>query len=363
MNTTNRDLRVTNLEKSFGDFRAINRISLTIRAGEFLTILGPSGSGKTTFLNMVAGFLDTDGGTMTLGDRDITHLPPETRDFGMVFQGYALFPHLSVFDNVAFPLKVRKWSSDKIARHVEEALDLVQLGNLRDRMPKQLSGGQQQRVALARAMVFRPNLLLLDEPLSALDKKLRAEMQEELKRLHRKVGLTFIYITHDQDEALSMSDRVVVMRNGVIVQQGRPDELYKTPRTSFVAGFLGRSNFLRGDVVSRDGEELTIRNGDLVLRQHAGTATLQPGDTALIALRPEAVSLIEGDAQADNVIEATVSDSNYFGSNFSITAETDHFGTFELTMPAAQLSHDLAVGSRIRLGWSASAGVIVEDDE
>ena len=160
-----------------------------------------------------------------------------------------------------------------------------------------------------------------------------------------------------------MSDRVVVMRNGVIVQEGRPDELYKAPRTSFVAGFLGRSNFLRGEVTSRDGNTLTIRNGDLILRQRSGNATLEPGDTALIALRPEAVHLIEGDAQADNVIDATVSDSNYFGSNFSITAKTDHFGTFELTMPAAQLSHDLAVGNRIRLGWSASAGVIVEDDE
>ena len=224
-------LVLRNLSKHYGRLAAVDDVSLSIPRGQFLTLLGPSGSGKTTLLMVIAGFVEPSAGEVVLDDRPITHVPPEKRNFGMVFQGYALFPHLTVLDNVAFPLRVRGIAKAEIGERVRTALDLVRLAHLRDRLPRQLSGGQQQRVALARALVFAPHVLLLDEPLSALDKKLRAELQWELKALHRRVGTTFIYVTHDQDEALSMSDQIAIIREGRLIQTGAPRSLYERPRT------------------------------------------------------------------------------------------------------------------------------------
>lgn len=237
-------LQLRNLVKAFGTFRGVDDVSLDIEQGEFLTLLGPSGSGKTTLLMMIAGFLDITSGDILLDGTSIARRPAEKRNFGMVFQGYALFPHMTVRDNVAYALDVRKRPRAEIDARVDEMLKLVQLENFADRKPAQLSGGQQQRVALARAMSFSPPVLLLDEPLGALDKKLRIEVQEQLKDIHKRVGTTFIYVTHDQEEALSMSDRIVIMRDGRIEQVGTPLDLYERPATRFSASFLGKSNFL-----------------------------------------------------------------------------------------------------------------------
>jgi putative spermidine/putrescine transport system ATP-binding protein len=276
-------LDVERISKSYGTTIALDDVSLRIGRGQFVTLLGPSGSGKTTLLMVIAGFVPPDTGRLLLDGRSIEHLPPEKREFGMVFQGYALFPHLSVAENIAFPLRVRKVARSELQKRVKEALELVQLGPLANRMPKQLSGGQQQRVALARALVFRPSLLLLDEPLSALDKNLRVSMQEELKNLHERLGLTFVYVTHDQQEALSLSDEVAILHRGRLMQVGTPTDLYERPQSRFVAGFLGRSNFWTGVVEEQDSTGFTYRIGNQVFQQ-SGAA---PGNTVTIALRPE----------------------------------------------------------------------------
>ena len=235
-------LGVQGLHKSYGAVTALDGIDLQIEPGEFVTLLGPSGSGKTTLLMAIGGFVRPDRGTVTLRDRDITRLEPEDRNLGLVFQGYALFPHMSVVDNIAFPLRIRRWDRPRIAARVEEMLALVEMSALGNRKPRELSGGQQQRVALARALSFGPAALLLDEPLSALDRTLREIMQRELKRLHRQTGVTFLYVTHDQEEAISMSDRIAVFQSGRLVQIGTPREMYHRPASRFVAGFLGTNN-------------------------------------------------------------------------------------------------------------------------
>ncbi|MBT9386309.1 ABC transporter ATP-binding protein [Pseudooceanicola sp. CBS1P-1] len=247
-------LTIDGLEKSYGKVRALERISLGVAEGEFVTLLGPSGSGKTTLLMSVAGFTEPTAGRILLGDQDITRLDPEDRDFGFVFQGYALFPHLSVADNIAFPLRVRKWPRARIQARVEEMLALVGLEAMARRKPAQLSGGQQQRVALARALSFGPRMMLLDEPLSALDRSLRDSMQQELKRLHRETGVTFLYVTHDQEEAYAMSDRIAVFHRGRLVQSGPPREIYARPANSFVAGFIGGNNLFTARHDPHSGE-------------------------------------------------------------------------------------------------------------
>ena len=240
-------LSLRNLSKVYGSLAAVDGVDLDVPRGSFLTLLGPSGSGKTTILMAIAGFVEPSGGSILLDDKDITRFPPDKRNFGMVFQGYALFPHMTVADNIWFPLKVRGVSKADAASKIKNALELVQMGHLAERYPSQLSGGQQQRVALARAIVFEPDLLLLDEPLSALDKKLRADLQWELKSLHQRLGTTFIYVTHEQEEALSMSDTIIILRDGQIEQQGGPGELYEWPATRFVADFLGPGRAAPGE--------------------------------------------------------------------------------------------------------------------
>jgi len=358
------ELALRGVSKHYGSFAAAEDVSLHVGSGQFLTLLGPSGSGKTTLLNVIAGFVEPSAGAVLLDGRDITRTPPEKRDFGMVFQGYALFPHMTVAENIAFPLRVRRMGRAETERKVRDALDLVQLGQFGDRRPAQLSGGQQQRVALARALVFEPKLLLLDEPLSALDKKLRAELQEELRSLHRRVGLTFIAVTHDQEEALSMSDRVAILRNGRLVQEGPPAALYERPRTRFVADFLGKSNFIRGQVKELQPAAFAYSVGGGRFWQRAEPEAPRPalGAPALIALRPEKIDLLAPDEAADNVVEGQVASWSYLGSAFDLIVRTAALGEIRATVPTWRAQVDPAEGLPVRLGWSAEAAVPVVED-
>ncbi len=276
-------LVVDSLEMRYGSLRALDDVSLTVEEGEFISLLGPSGSGKTTLLMTLAGFTAPNAGRILLDGQDITAKEPEDRDFGFVFQGYALFPHLTVAGNIAFPLKVRKWDAARIRSRVDEMLALVGLESLADRKPRQLSGGQQQRVALARALSFGPRVLLLDEPLSALDRMLREQMQTELRRLHKETGVTFLYVTHDQQEALTMSDRIAVFEKGKIVEEGSPTRLFKSPTTRFVAEFLGENNFVRGSKANGlwqgFGSSFTLpESRDAGDDASSATLWLRPGD-------------------------------------------------------------------------------------
>ena len=354
-------LTLKGLTKRYGDFTAVDDVSLDVGQGEFLTLLGPSGSGKTTILMAVAGFVAPSAGAILLDARDITPLPPEKRNFGMVFQGYALFPHMTVAENVAFPLRVRGLSRADRDAKVRAALDLVQLAAFAARLPKQLSGGQQQRVALARALVFDPALLLLDEPLSALDKKLRAELQEELKALHRRVGRTFINVTHDQEEALSLSDRIAILNHGRLVQQGAPGALYERPRTRFVADFLGKSNFIEGRVASARDGRFALESG-VSVRVPQGAALPDVGAQSLLSLRPEKVGVLSEGEAADNSVEGRIAGFAYLGAGFSLRVATERLGEIRATLPAWQSAIAPAEGLPVRLGWSADAAVPVAED-
>jgi len=357
-------LALRGLTKKYGEFVAVADVTLDVGRGEFLTLLGPSGSGKTTILMAVAGFVAPTAGGILLDGRDITPLPPEKRDFGMVFQGYALFPHMTVAENVAFPLRVRRLPRAERDAKVRAALDLVQLDAFADRLPKQLSGGQQQRVALARALVFDPALLLLDEPLSALDKKLRAELQEELKALHRRVGRTFVNVTHDQEEALSLSDRIAILNHGRLVQAGAPGDLYERPRTRFVADFLGKSNFLEGTARAPAGGGFALEAGGarLAVRLPDGEPPPAEGARSLLSLRPEKVALLAGDEAADNVAEGRILAFAYLGTGFALRVATEHLGEIRAVLPAWKAPIAPVEGLPVRLGWAADAAVPVLED-
>ena len=322
-------LEAKGISKRYGAVAALADVSLRVGGGRFVTLLGPSGSGKTTLLMAIAGFVQPDGGALLLDGAPITHLPPEKRNFGMVFQGYALFPHLSVADNVAFPLQIRRVGRAEVAERVRAALDLVQLGHLAARMPRQLSGGQQQRVALARALVFRPSLLLLDEPLSALDKTLRLSMQDELRDLHGRVGLSFVFVTHDQGEALALSDEVAIMRGGRLVQAGSPADLYERPANRFVAGFLGRSNFWTGRVAAEDAAGFTYMAGGHRLQQ----AGKPPAADVLVSLRPEKLVVLEGAGGPTNQVAGTIATASYGGEAWLVQFDVDGLGRMPAVLP------------------------------
>lgn len=349
-------LHVDRLTKHYGPAVALGGVSLTVPRGRFVTLLGPSGSGKTTLLMAIAGFVAPDGGTIRLDGRDITRTPPDKRNFGMVFQGYALFPHMTVADNVAFPLKIRRVPRAEITRRVTTALDQVQMGHLGHRMPRQLSGGQQQRAALARAMVFQPDLLLLDEPLSALDRNLRLDMQTELKDLHERVGLTFIYVTHDQQEALSMSDEIAILRDGKLIQQDAPQALYERPATRFVADFLGRSNFLAGRVEARDSTGFTYRCGaHLLVQAGPGPAV---GEPVLVTVRPEKLSLGAGNA---NRLHGRVAAASYLGDTTQLRVDVDGVGRLTVLQPTWR-GQPAPHGATVDIGWDYDASIPVTDD-
>jgi spermidine/putrescine transport system ATP-binding protein len=310
------DLELRNLVKEFtGGVKAVDNISLRIEKGEFVTLLGPSGCGKTTTLRMVAGLEQPTAGSVILQGQRVEGVPAYRRNVNTVFQNYALFPHMSVFDNVAFGLTVKRHSKEEIRRRVEEMLARIKLPGFAQRRPFQLSGGQQQRVALARALVNNPAILLLDEPLGALDLKLRKEMQLELKRIQRDVGITFVYVTHDQEEALTLSDRIVIMSQGRIEQVGTPVEVYQQPRTRFVADFVGVSNFIRGTVRDTTDQLVTVALGDLGEARAKSGEDLPAGAPVLLSVRPESLVLARERTECrENVLDASIEEMIYLGS-------------------------------------------------
>ena len=292
------NLQISGLGKRYGDFVALAPTHLDVAGGESLTLLGPSGSGKTTLLTLIGGLARPDEGRVLIDGNDVTHGAPYERDIGMVFQNYALFPHMTILENIAFPLKMRKVPAAEAKRRAQEALDMVRLPQVGARLPRELSGGQQQRMALARCMVYRPAIILMDEPLGALDKKLRDQMQLEIKRIHRELGTTIVYVTHDQEEAMTMSDRICLMNGGAIEQLGTPADLYFRPRTLFVADFLGESNLLQGEVTAVDGATLTVRLAHQGVSGQAlsNGATVKVGQKVTLMLRPQ--NLQAGPAEA-----------------------------------------------------------------
>jgi spermidine/putrescine transport system ATP-binding protein len=353
------DIRLDHVTKRFGDVTAVDDLTLEIRRGEFFSLLGPSGCGKTTTLRMIGGFEEVTSGSIFLGDTEVTDLPPFRRATNTVFQNYALFPHLNVFENIAFGLRRRKTPTNEIRHQVAFMLDLVELPGYEQRKPSQLSGGQQQRVALARALVNNPRVLLLDEPLGALDLKLRKQMQVELKRIQSEIGITFIFVTHDQEEAMTMSDRIAVMRHGRIEQLGAPEELYERPRTDFVAGFLGVSNLLDAEVASRGERFSELRMADgTVLR--APTSALNGDTTVRLGIRPEKLRVLAIDDESaaahgeDNVIEGTVLDASYIGVSTQYIVETKdghRLTVYAQNLETGGAAEMLADGQRVRLTW------------
>jgi len=362
------DVRVEGVTKRFGDFVAVDDLSVTIDRGEFFSLLGPSGCGKTTTLRMIGGFEEPSAGTIHLGEQEVTGLPPFKRDVNTVFQNYALFPHLTVFENIAFGLRRRKVGADEIPRQVAEMLDLVELPGYEKRRPSQLSGGQQQRVALARALINHPRVLLLDEPLGALDLKLRKQMQIELKRIQTEVGITFIYVTHDQEEAMTMSDRIAVMRAGRIEQLGSPEELYERPRTTFVAGFLGVSNLLDGEVTARDGDLAHIRLPEgASVRVPAGD--IDGAVAVRIGVRPEKLRVLAVDPSAAvdpslNHLDGTVVDASYVGVSTQYlvrTADGHRLTVYAQNLETSGASEVLANGAPVRLTWKPHHTFVIDE--
>ncbi len=342
---------IQGLWKVYGSVVAVRDVTLAIRPGEFFTLLGPSGSGKTTTLQIIAGFVPPSRGDLAIDDRPVADLPPQKRGLGMVFQSYALFPHLSVFENIAFPLRVRRCPEAEIRTRVGAALALIRLDGLGGRLPGQLSGGQQQRVAVARALVFEPRALLMDEPLGALDKKLREQMQLELKHLQRQIGVTVVYVTHDQEEAMTMSDRVAVMRDGSVEQLGTPQEIYDTPRTRFVADFLGESNFLGGTVSGEDDDGWivveTVTGGRLV---GVSSSPLQRGDQVVAAIRPERIVVAEqgaGNASAVGTLEEVI----YVGDSTRCRVRTSGHGVVTIKEQNCLSRTARMVSDRVTLRW------------
>jgi spermidine/putrescine ABC transporter ATP-binding subunit len=347
---------LSRLEKHYGGVGAVRGISLEIRSGEFLTLLGPSGSGKTTTLMMIAGFETPSAGDIMVDGRSVTAIPPNKRNLGMVFQNYALFPHLTVADNIGFPLKQRGVDRATRARLVGEALEVVRLPGYGGRHPRQLSGGQQQRVALARAIVFRPRLLLMDEPLGALDKQLREGLQLELRRLHAELGITFIYVTHDQDEALTMSDRIAVVNEGVIAQLGTPEDLYDRPSNRFVASFIGESNFLSGMLQGFEGDQAVVSLGGSILRASAATRP-SVGDPVTLTMRPERVHFADDrrvtDA-SDNRLRATVTEAVFAGDCCRYHCRVADGESFVVKQPCGATVRRHRPGDAVELAWSAA---------
>ena len=352
-------VEVERLLKRYGDTIAVDQVSLETRREEFLTLLGPSGCGKTTILRCIAGFVRPDAGRVRIGSKDVTEVPPYRREIGMVFQSYALFPHLTVFENVAFGLRVRRLPRLEIAPRVHRALDLVKLVGLAGRLPRQLSGGQQQRVALARALVYEPRVLLLDEPLSNLDAKLRVEMRAEIRAIQRRLGLTAIYVTHDQEEALSVSDRVAVMRSGRIEQMDTPATVYDRPANAFVAGFVGVSNLLPGEVVSSDGGTTVARLGGGLDVRAAGVS-VGAGRPVWIMARPETIR-IEREGRAGRLM-GKVGGVTLLGSVVRVGVELPPGIAVVVDVPNAGASPPVAEGEMVWVEFDPSRVVLLPRD-
>jgi putative spermidine/putrescine transport system ATP-binding protein len=344
-------VRFEHIDKSFdGETLVIKDLNLDIAQGEFLTMLGPSGSGKTTTLMMLAGFETPTHGEIYFGGQSISNIPPHKRNIGMVFQDYSLFPHMTVKENLAFPLKVRKQARDEIDGKVTRALEMVELRGFEGRMPAQLSGGQQQRVALARALVFEPKLVLMDEPLGALDKNLREQMQYEIKHIHDNIDVTVVYVTHDQSEAMTMSNRIAVFDDGVIRQLSTPDILYEKPENAFVAQFIGENNRLAGEVTEIKGDKCVVDVGGEIINALKVNVS-KVGDKTSVSLRPERVTVNPAEGSVDNIFVGTVEELIYLGDHVRTRVNVCGNDEFIVKIPNAQGYRIVSKGQQIQLGW------------
>ena len=353
MTETNHTLvRFNGVQKSYdGETLVVKNLNLDIKRGEFLTMLGPSGSGKTTCLLMLAGFEPVTYGEIHLDGEPINNVPPNKRGIGMVFQNYALFPHMTVYENLAFPLQVRKMGKEEIEKRVTRVLDMVQLGGFTKRRPGQLSGGQQQRVAVARALVFDPQLVLMDEPLGALDRQLREQMQYEIKHIHEDLGVTIVYVTHDQAEALTMSNRIAVFNDGIIQQLATPDDLYERPENAFVAQFIGENNQLIGTVREINDRNCTVEleGGDIVEALVVNVSA--KGERTTLSLRPERVQINPPEGTLPNVFSARVEELIYLGDHIRVRINVCSQDDFIVKVPNAMGHASLREGEDVKVGW------------
>ena len=341
------------VDKSYdGKILVVKDLNLDIAEGEFITMLGPSGSGKTTCLMMLAGFETPTNGEIYLDSNPISNIPPHKRGIGMVFQNYALFPHMTVYENLAFPLKVRKISKEEIDKKVDKALSMVSLSGFENRMPAQLSGGQQQRVAVARALVFDPAVVLMDEPLGALDKNLRESMQYEIKHIHENIGVTVVYVTHDQGEALTMSNRIAVFNDGKVQQLSSPDKLYEEPVNSFVAEFIGENNTFSGEVtdISKDKCKIKLDSGDEILTNPIRVKS--KGDKSIVSLRPER-AIIDPEEKMDNKFKGKIEEVIYHGDHTRLRLNLLGNKDFILKVPNSSARMDIKLGNEIKIGWNS----------
>jgi len=346
-------VRFDKVDKSYdGKVLVVKDLNLDIAEGEFITMLGPSGSGKTTCLMMLAGFETPTNGEIYLDGNPISNIPPHKRGIGMVFQNYALFPHMTVYENLAFPLKVRKFSKDETDKKVEKALSMVSLSGFGSRMPGQLSGGQQQRVAVARALVFDPAVVLMDEPLGALDKNLRESMQYEIKHIHESIGVTVVYVTHDQSEALTMSNRIAVFNDGKVQQLSSPDKLYEEPVNSFVAEFIGENNTFQGEVADISGKKCKIKlnSGDEILANPIRVKS--KGEKSIVSLRPER-AIIDPDDKMDNKFTGKIEEVIYHGDHTRVRLNLLDNHEFILKVPNSSARMDIKLGNQIKIGWNS----------
>jgi len=359
---SNGRLVLTNLVKEFGNskdrIRAVDDLSLVIEPGEFVTLLGPSGCGKTTTLRMIAGFETPSSGSISLDGEDLVRLSPDRRPMGMVFQSYALFPHMSVFENVAYGLRVKKMSANEIKSAVKEVLDSMSLSQLANRAPNQLSGGQQQRVALARAMVTRPKVLLFDEPLSNLDAKLRAQMRIEIRTIQRQLGITSVFVTHDQDEAMSLSDRIVVMRNAVVEQAGTPEEIYRKPNSVFVADFIGRSNFLKVgsvEILNKNSAKISIQGKSFDVAAHP---SITEKSKVVLLLRPESISL----SRSSGVGRGKITNVVFYGAHVEYALDTED-GVLNILQSDPIFDEIFKVGDDVQYDFDPSRAWLLPDSK
>ncbi|MGE7646269.1 ABC transporter ATP-binding protein [Peribacillus frigoritolerans] len=359
------DVEIKGAFKQFGANVVLNGIDLEVKQGELLTLLGPSGCGKSTTLNLIAGFLDPDRGEVHIKGNNVTKVPPYKRDLGMVFQTYSLFPHMTVYENLSFGLKLRKVGKAEQKKKISKALELVKMSGLENRYPRELSGGQRQRVAISRALVVEPELLLLDEPLSNLDAKLRHELRAEIKRLQKEIGVTTIFVTHDQEEALSMSDRVVVMNAGKIEQISTPTEIYNHPKTEFVFQFIGKSNCFEGNVSAIDKRKVAVKIGSDIT--HVDTynvmgneSDLKTGDEVKLYIRPEKLQIVSLDEKSSSPLDfhsAKISQMNYLGTSWEINVLLQGKSIQVLT---SAFDSSWQNGSEVLIGWSPSEVMLVK---
>jgi putative spermidine/putrescine transport system ATP-binding protein len=355
-------MKLEGVTKLYGPVKALDNVSFELRKGEFLTMLGPSGSGKTTTLRAIAGFIEPSSGRLLIDGRDVSHVPPQKRNIGMMFQDYALFPHMTALENIGYPLETRGIKRAERVARATEMLEIVGLGHCAGRYPKEMSGGQQQRVALARALVFKPDIVLLDEPMAALDKKLRGQMQLEIMHITRKVGATVVSVTHDQEEALVMSDRIAIFKDGRLEQIGTPHELYQRPRSEFVADFIGEANLLHG-AVRIDGDQLLIEgpgwSTSLPKSEIPAAQSLADGSKACAVLRPERIAVRAGTQFSGNGGQGIIEDKIYLGVEYRLVVRLPDGGRINLRSRDVAALADMSAGDQVSLAWHASDIVVL----